>query len=292
MKISLFHNQKAGDNTSFSWIRELIETSGHEVVRVFDREAAFGELIDERTELVVAAGGDGTVAAAARLLAGKPIPLAVLPLGTANNIARALHSDAPSERLVVGWETAGRRRLDIGVARGPWGEHRFLEGVGIGLVPAAITSVHTRPFTADDVPEKIARATMRYCQVLSRLEPRRSTLIVDGESITGDFLLVEILNIQSVGPNLVLSADADPSDGYFSVVTATEDQRDDLTAYIKDLVEGREGSLSLPTRRARAIDIETEEDVHVDDQIVTGPGSTRVSVRIEAAAVEFLVATE
>src|ERR1700741_5205698 len=122
MKISLFHNQNAGDNTSFSWIRELIETSGHEIVRVFDREAAFGELIDERTELVVAAGGDGTVAPAARLLAGKPIPLAVLPLGTANNIARALHADAPSEQLAACWDNADRRRLDIGVARGPWGE--------------------------------------------------------------------------------------------------------------------------------------------------------------------------
>lgn len=289
MRISLFHNQRAGDNTSFSWIRELIETSGHQIVRVFDREAAFGELIDERTELVVAAGGDGTVAAAARLLAGKPIPLAVLPLGTANNIANALHSDAPSEQLVACWDTAHRRRLDIGVARGPWGEHRFLEGVGIGLVPATITSVHTKPFTADDVPSKLARATLRYCQVLSRLEPRRSRLTIDGESVTGDFLLVEVLNIPSVGPNLVLSADADPSDGYFSVVTATEDQRADVARYLKDLIEGREGSLSLPTMRAREIDIETVEDVHVDDEIVRCPMSATMSLRIEAAAVEFLV---
>ena len=289
MRISLFHNQRAGDNTSLSWIRELIETSGHELARIFDREAAFGELIDERTELVVAAGGDGTVAAAARLLAGKRIPLAVLPLGTANNIARTLHSDAPSEQLVACWDTAGRRRLDLGVARGPWGERRFLEGVGIGLVPAAITSVHTKPFSAEDVPSKLARATMRYCQVLSRLEPRRSTLTVDGESITGEFLLAEILNIQSVGPNLVLSADADPSDGYFSVVTATEDQREDVTRYLKDLSDGREGSLSLPTLRARAINIETVEDVHVDDEIVRFPMSATMSVRIEAAAVEFLV---
>ena len=289
MKISLFHNQKAGDNTSFSWIRELIETSGHEIVRVFDREAAFGELIVERTELVVAAGGDGTVAAAARLLAGKPIPLAVLPLGTANNIARTLHSEAACEQLVACWDTADRRRLDIGIARGPWGEHRFLEGVGIGLVPATITSVHTKPFTADDVPEKLARATMRYCQVLTRLEARRSRLTVDGESMTGDFLLAEVLNIQSVGPNLVLSADADPSDGYFSVVVATEEQRDDLVRYLKDLIEGREGSLSLPTMRGKEIDIDTSEDVHIDDQIFRSHTSVTMSVRIEAAAVEFLV---
>src|SRR6187402_2937279 len=104
MKISLFHNQRAGDSTSLSWIRELIETSGHEIVRVFDREAAFGELVDQRTELVVAAGGDGTVAAAARLLARHTIPLAILPLGTANNIAKALLGDASTEELVSCWD--------------------------------------------------------------------------------------------------------------------------------------------------------------------------------------------
>jgi diacylglycerol kinase family enzyme len=289
MRISLFHNQRAGDATSFSWIRELIETSGHEIVRVFDREAAFGELIDERTELVVAAGGDGTVAAAARLLAGKSIPLAVLPLGTANNIAKTLHSEAPAEELVACWETATRRRLDVGVARGAWGERRFLEGVGIGLVPAAITSVHTKPFTAEDVPSKLERATIRYCQVLSHLEPKRSTVTIDGESRAGDFLLVEVLNIQSVGPNLVLSPDADPMDGFFSVVTATEDHREELTRYLRDLIEGREGLLSLPTVRARKVEIETVEDVHVDDDIVRFPLSTTTSVDIDAAAVEVLV---
>jgi len=289
MRISLFHNQRAGDNTSLSWIRELIEGAGHEIVRVFDREAALGELLDERTELVVAAGGDGSVAAAARILARKSIPLAVLPLGTANNIAKALHADAASEKLVGCWETASRRRLDLGVARGPWGERRFLEGTGFGLVPAAITSVAARPFAADDVPEKLEQATMRYCQVLSRLEPRRARLIVDGDSIADDFLLAEILNIRSVGPNLVLSPDADPSDGYFSVVTATEDHREALAHYLRDLNEGRESTLLLPTVRAREVEIETTEDVHIDDEIVRVAMSATMSVRIEAAAVEFLV---
>src|SRR4030095_8319177 len=120
MRVSLFHNQKAGDSTSLSWIRELIETSGHELVRVFDREAAFGELVDQRTELV----------AAARLRAGHNIPLAILPLGTANNIAKALLGDATSEQLVSCWNTAHRRRIDLGVAHHHRGEHRFVEAVG------------------------------------------------------------------------------------------------------------------------------------------------------------------
>ena len=45
----------------------------------------------------------------------------------------------------------------------------------------------------------------------------------------------------------------------------------------------------MPTLRARAIEIETVEDVHVDDEIVRFPMSATMSVQIEAAAVEFLV---
>ncbi len=290
MRVSLFHNQKAGDSTSLSWIRELIETSGHELVRVFDREAAFGELVDQRTELVAAAGGDGTVAAAARLLAGHKIPLAILPLGTANNIAKALLGDATSEQLVSCWNTAHRRRIDLGVAHHHRGEHRFVEAVGVGLVPASIISTRFEPLEGEDVTSSISSALERYLDVLSRLEPRRWTLRLDGEEITADFIAVEVLNTRSVGPNLVLSQDADPYDGYFSVVTAAEEQRDELRRYLQDRIDGRDNiNLALPVRRAQHVDIIGRGDTHIDDEVVRSAIPGTVSIRIEAAAVEVLV---
>ncbi len=240
MRVSLFHNHRAGDSVSHSWVKELIEAAGHEVVRVFDREAAIAELLDERTELLVAAGGDGTVSAAARLLSGRPVPLAILPLGTANNIAKSLQGDASCEELVAGWTTASRRCVDVGVVRGASGERRFLEAVGVGLVPACLVSTDEVPLTGNDVTSSLSSALDRYREVLSTFEPRRWTLRLDGEPITGEFILAEVLNIRSVGPNIVLSEDADPSDGYFDVVTAGEEQRDELARYLHD-----------PPRRAR-----------------------------------------
>jgi diacylglycerol kinase family enzyme len=50
--------------------------------------------------LVVAAGGDGTVRACAEGLAGTGVPLAVVPLGTANLIARALGVPGRAERAL------------------------------------------------------------------------------------------------------------------------------------------------------------------------------------------------
>jgi diacylglycerol kinase family enzyme len=288
MRVSLFHNQRAGDSTSLSWIRELIETSGHEVVRVFDREAAFGELIDDRTELVVAAGGDGTVSAAARLLAGRSIPLTILPLGTANNIAKTLQREASSDELVARWETAARRRVDMGVARGMWGERRFLEAVGVGLVPTSISSTLMEPLTGEDVQANIRHAIARYQQVLADLAPRRWTIRVDGDEMAGDFILAEVLNTRSVGPNLVLNDDADPFDGYFCVVTAEDKHRNELQRYIDDRIKGRESSLSLPARRARHVEIHGRGDTHVDDELVRSAIPGAISIHLEAAAVEFL----
>ncbi len=45
----------------------------------------------EGVELVIAAGGDGTIGAAATHLARSGLPLGILPLGTSNDFARALH---------------------------------------------------------------------------------------------------------------------------------------------------------------------------------------------------------
>ncbi|MBO0825220.1 MAG: acylglycerol kinase family protein, partial [Actinobacteria bacterium] len=46
--------------------------------------------VEAGAALVVAVGGDGTVRACAQVLAGGPVPLAIIPAGTANLTARAL----------------------------------------------------------------------------------------------------------------------------------------------------------------------------------------------------------
>ena len=274
---------------SLSWVQELIEAAGHEVVRVFDREAAIAELLDERTELVVAAGGDGTVSAAARLLSGRPIPLAILPLGTANNIAKTLQGDATCEELVSGWTTASRRRVDVGVVKGVWGERRFLEAVGVGLVPTCIVSADTEPLSGTDTASNLASALERYREVLSAFKPRCWTLRLDGEEMRGTFVLAEILNTRSVGPNIVLSEEADPSDGYFTVVTAGEEHRDEVMRYLTERLEGRDSRLALPSRRARHIELQGQGDTHVDDELVRSAIPGALSIHIEPSAVEVLV---
>ena len=288
MRVSLLYNENAGDGVPLDHIRDAIEQRGHELVRVVEDRTDVERLLEERPELVVAAGGDGTIAHAARLLARRGIPLAILPLGTANNIAKSVGITASIEDLIGGWETAGRLRLDLGVAEGVWGRRHFVEAVGGGLIPAAIADMKAR--TDDDVPprSKVARAVRAFREVLSRLQPSEWTIVADGARTTGEFLLVEVLNIRLIGPNLAFSADATPLDGLFRVVIAGEEHREEIARYLQHLLEGRDHPPSLTSQCARQVTLQGSTDIHVDDEVLSASADRTVSIRVEAGALELL----
>lgn len=62
-------------------------------------------------ELAIAAGGDGTIGSVASHLAGSGIPLAILPMGTANDVARSLH--LPMDIAAACSALAGAVPMDI-----------------------------------------------------------------------------------------------------------------------------------------------------------------------------------
>ncbi len=100
-----------------------------ETTRPRDGLLATRRAITAGAELVVAAGGDGTVRACAEALQGTGIALGIVPLGTANIAATAL---GLPRRLGPALEAAlrgGDRRIDIGLAEG----RAFVAMAGIGL---------------------------------------------------------------------------------------------------------------------------------------------------------------
>lgn len=294
LRISLFHNEDAGDGSSVDDIKTLFTRHGHRLVQVVGRESRVEEILESHADLVVAAGGDGTVATAARVVAGRKLPLAILPLGTANNIAKSLGCEAPIDDLVDGWARTDVRLLDLGFVRGEWGEQIFFESVGAGLIPFGIGAAKAKQDMSEDKDQegsstaKPEDAVKMFRDVLAGLEPQPWTLVLDGKERTGEFLLVEVLNMPSIGPNLVLSDQADPRDGFFSVVIATEAERAVLDSYLEQRMGGSERPLSMPPTLARQVEIRGSSDVHVDDQLLHTKTPHTVSMTIEPEALKFL----
>lgn len=82
-------------------------------------------------EVIVAAGGDGTVTALANALAGSGKTLALLPLGTANLLARDLGIPLELDKAIASMGEMQPRRIDVGEVNG----RIFLHKVVIGLIP-------------------------------------------------------------------------------------------------------------------------------------------------------------
>jgi diacylglycerol kinase (ATP) len=270
MKIALVHNPTAGGGEDAGDVVQLLTDAGHEV-RHRSSKGNWKRLLQDPGDLVVAAGGDGTVRKVALTAADRGLRFAVLPIGTANNIAKTLGMLGDARQLVESWSADPplERRLDIGEVSGAPGTRRFVESVGGGPVAELIRR-------GDEVEEDVqllGRETDRGLHVLTD-EVRRARMLpwrvmADGVDLSGDYLAVEVLNVRFVGPNVPLAPDADPSDGLLDVVLIGEEDRDPVLAYLEKRLNLASGVMpSLRTARAKRVELVAPAGarLHVDDK--------------------------
>src|ERR1044072_4407146 len=122
MKISLIYNGAAGADEPLvaEDISSAIGKAGHDLLYVAVRHSDWPEAMSRDIDVLAVAGGDGTVGTAAKELVGKSVAIAVLPIGTANNIANTLGIiDRPIEELIAEWASASHMAFDVGRATGP-----------------------------------------------------------------------------------------------------------------------------------------------------------------------------
>ena len=105
--------------------------------------------LEEGASLILASGGDGTVRAVAEALRGTGVPLAVVPQGTGNLLARNLGMPLGNiDEAVRAAFRGGNRAIDLGVlsitrADESEDEHVFLVLAGMGLDARAITATRS-----------------------------------------------------------------------------------------------------------------------------------------------------
>jgi len=238
----------------------------------------------------------------ARRLVGCEAPFAILPLGTANNLATKLGWAGPLEEVVERLADARPQPFDVGLARGPWGTHRFIEGVGMGPFARAMAFLDAEWDDIVHEPNKPKKELARDARLLRAFLhesiPRRWQVTVDGEPVEGPFVLVEIQNTGLIGPNLRIAPDAEVADGRFDVVLVGDADRQALAAYIDRVLDGDETPPILPTRRTRHVHLAVEATrIHIDDEVwpdsETPPppldAPFEVDIRVEPGALTALV---
>jgi diacylglycerol kinase family enzyme len=244
----------------------------------------YSQTLRKQWDLVIVAGGDGTVARVARRLRDREIPLAILPIGTANNIARALGLNGDIKTLISHLGRSQPKRLDVGVARGPWGKRRFLEAVGFGTI--AKTIAHSGPKPPNALRIDMGREELQ--KYLEEAKAERFEVDVDGEVFAGEFLLVEIMNLGRTGPALPISFTAEHDDGLLDVVFVFKNDRAPMLAWLNN---PENAPPPVTVRKGRCIRLKWEHShARIDDRVYLPPESASpIKITLEDKGVTVLV---
>jgi diacylglycerol kinase family enzyme len=306
LRVTLIHNPGAGDDKqpSRGQLEALIREAGHDVRYQSVREKGWAKVLDKKVDLVAVAGGDGTVGKVARRLIKSGLPIAVLPMGTANNISRTLGiADLSVFELIPSWSTSRQVRFDTGIATGPWGERRFIEAVGFGLFTEAIPHIDANETMAqlNDVEVKLSYTIQLLREHLDDCPATKVKATLDGKDISGGYILVEAMLTQFVGPNLYLAPKTVADDGLFDAVVVKEKDRDKLHDHLENWQDGMLWPSELKTRRGEHLTIEwTDFPLHIDDKVWPEDDgkkkkvkkekkTTTIDITVERKSLEFAV---
>ncbi|MBE9166337.1 hypothetical protein IQ238_01900 [Pleurocapsales cyanobacterium LEGE 06147] len=308
MRITLMHNPTAGQgqHSKKSLLRALRE-AGYDPCYQSTDEDDFPRALSALGELVAIAGGDGTVNKVVKHLIGRDIPIAILPLGTANNISKTLGIDDSLENLITGWASAARRKFDVGVVESPWGTTHFIEAVGVGMFPQMMPLVSTAKkghgFASSN--DELEYDLEAFKTLLYNYRPQAWQITLDGQDYSGRYLLVEAMNIQNIGPNICVAPLADPGDGHLDVVLITEEERETFGQYLTNCLSGDETTPDFTVCRGKHLQLRWEgSEIHFDSDIWAANKTpfekvnplkqatpVTLEIRLEPHALEFLVPT-
>lgn len=146
-KVSVIYNPEAGKKPGLSKVHRAVQVlTGYnwnvtleETQRVPNSATRLAQrAVAKKFDLVIAAGGDGTVGQVSKALVGTEVVLATLPLGGVNVFAREINIPSDSQKAAHALAKGAPRSMDTGTANG---EH-FLLWAGLGAGATSLLGVH------------------------------------------------------------------------------------------------------------------------------------------------------
>ena len=185
---------------------DIVEPGDEEAAREVVRAAA-----RDGIDVVVAAGGDGTADLVAEELLGSDTALAILPLGSVMNLARALGIPRELEPAAAIIRDGEVRRVDVGEVEAADGRRlRFFEAGSVGM-NAALFREAARFDDGDWV------SILRTIWVALRYRPARMRLELDDDVVETRALMITASIGPYTGMGMTVAPDAKVDDGRFDV---------------------------------------------------------------------------
>jgi diacylglycerol kinase (ATP) len=202
---------------------ELVPTTTPDEAR-----AQAADAVRRDYDLVVAAGGDGTVGTVAEPLLGTATALGILPLGTVMNIARSLGIPRDLDEAADVIATGQVREIDVGEV----GERPFFEAASVGMNAAMFRE-------AQRFEDGDWSSIVRTIWVALRYRPARMTIELEDRRIRTRALMVTVSNGPYTGAAMTVAPDARLDDGKFDVRVFRRFSRMRLLRHLVSIAFGR-----------------------------------------------------
>lgn len=290
-RIKLIYNPKAGDK------RRLV--SGESPVTLEDIKNLFTQyqlIVDyyptkrpkhatelaknaakEGYKIVIAAGGDGTVAEVANGLVHTDIILGILPLGSFMNTARMLAVPQDLEKAVMLIKLGRVRKIDVGSITKLSGEkmdepYYFLESAGIGLEAQLHRNIR-------DWENGSLKALVKIAKTFFDFYGHKGKIYIDGKEYITKATVVNIANGPYSGASIPVAPNAKLNDHKLTIRFYRMNKFELIKYFLTVIRTKKVFSSKIETHQAKTIKIETQVEklVHADASIF---GKTPVEFKI------------
>ena len=196
-----------------------------------EKASEIATLAKNNADLIAVYGGDGSVTETATGLIGGGVPMAIIPGGTANVLAKELGipQDTETALKLIRDGLFEVKTIDTGLVNG----NPFLLRINLGIMADMITSAD------NDLKDKIGQLAYGVSTIKSiyEAEPVKYQLQIDGEEIEALGVSLTVTNSGSIGiADLQLLPDISINDGLLDVILLKD-------ANILSLVKAAGGSL-------------------------------------------------
>ncbi len=255
-----------------------LKTSG-KAARELAREA-----VDNGEELLIVAGGDGTIEEVAAQLVGSKTTLGILPTGSMNNLARCLGIPLSLSDACTLLGMAVTRSIDIGrvLSNSKPDVEYFLEGAGVGLSAIILP--------AGQAVEKGRWTSLPLAfRKLFDSKPEPVAIEIDDQPpIQAYSQIITVSNAPMIGKNIMVAPDAKMDDGYLDVAVFNEMTKTELLQYFMAASNGsRAENPKIKHYRAQRVRIHSNQalEVNSDKDLIQGKQVLEIGILPKALSV-------
>ena len=232
--------------------------------------------IKDGYDVVIAMGGDGTLGAVIRGIAGSKVKLGIIAAGTENNIARSLGIPEDLKEACALIASGHTRKLDLGqVSTKKRKKFHFFKLTAIGLTATIFPLIK-------EIPEGkfsgIRDAVMTFLKFDSN--PTVFLTLDDESKIEVETMLVTVANTPVIGAKNLVAPDASMEDGLLDIAVYPGFSKAELLNYfLKTAHEGSSSDGRIQRYRARKIKVKTSPKLDVAAEgIILGKGTARIKI--------------